>query len=145
MTSTHWRSEIFSREILFALMTHAHNYFARKFSRFAKKYRPWNQALGRNIFQLSGIDQFLSQSFSTYSKQLLLTSVSLKKILYKIGFYSHFIISQEFTSKYVFTRFTKTYFTNIYPHRLIRELNSAPLVYAPGLRNLYSLYSIPLS
>ena len=45
LTSTHWRSEIFSREILFAFMTHAYNYLPRKFTHFAKKYGPWNQAL----------------------------------------------------------------------------------------------------
>ena len=43
LTSIHWRSDIFSREILFTLMTHAYNYFARKLSQFAKKYRPWDQ------------------------------------------------------------------------------------------------------
>ena len=52
LTSTHWRSEIFSREILFAFMTHAYNYFARKFSHFAKKYRPWNQAFTAQWFEL---------------------------------------------------------------------------------------------
>ncbi len=44
-TSTHWRSERFSRETLFVFITHTYNYFARKFSHFAKKKHSWNQAL----------------------------------------------------------------------------------------------------
>ncbi len=35
----------FSRETLFVFITHAYNYFARKFSHFAKKKHSWNQAL----------------------------------------------------------------------------------------------------
>ena len=48
-TSTHWRREFFSRQTLFVFTTHAYNYFAPKFLHFAKKYRPWNQALTWNM------------------------------------------------------------------------------------------------
>ncbi len=37
--------QTFSRETLFVFITHAYNYFARKFSHFAKKKHSWNQAL----------------------------------------------------------------------------------------------------
>ena len=45
ITSTRWRSESLSREMTFAFVTHAYNYFARTFSYFVEKFRPWIQAI----------------------------------------------------------------------------------------------------